>query len=521
MINKIIIFFSVFFLLYEGNCAVRLSRYDQLKKSGVLDQKTTQLSDLPVEIDAKMAKKIESGDTKIDISKLKSCSEIYPEGKFAWSVPDAGNIKTLEQTCVSIVEMRAVKGTDDIVLAKAYVAAGDSVLCNIDKFPESGYTQDAVNIEFPADNPPTIEEVEKVMDEEQKQNAVFKIVTGALVGGITGNMAGKSKDGSMFGTNQEKMKTSAIGALSGAAVMAGNAYGGKVAGDTIMSTGINAAAGGVIGNVLATGESILKVEDCTIDERKTKCLWGVVQNINLKSNCDNIYYELDTGRIVETTTDKEDKPILIDKILFIKKLDKSNKSLDELRMQQFKEIRDDNTVKLFHRDNENQKMVEGPKGAGNTWVKVEKCGDIESQTPAMIPYFKDKAFGSGLSDWYTYDKSNLTVWGRNTKGLPYKIENKDNKNLIDTFYPISVNSDEGNVVDINNKARMKETLIGTGVGAGLGALSGYQGAKNAIEDRWASEVQQYKDSLQKIYCGTGKRYLSHYNETVIIPNIRN
>ena len=517
MRNNLFIFIIISFIAFDGYCAIRVNNYDKLKKSGFLDaQKTTSVSDLPVEIDAKIAKRIENGEKNIiDIHRLKACSEIYPEGKFAWSVPDAGTNKKSEHTCVSVIEMRAIKGTEDIVVAKAYVAAGDSIECNIDKFPESGYTQEAGNIDFPADNPPTIEEVEKVMDEEQKQNAVFKIVAGALVGGVTGNMAGKSNNNSMFGTNKEKMKTSAIGALSGAAVMAGNAYTGKVTGDIIMSTGINAAAGGVVGNMLASGESVLKVEDCTFEGRQTKCLWGVIQNIE-PSNCDDVYYELDTGRTVEF---KEEK--ITDKIMFISKLDGSDKKLDELRMQQFKEIRD-NKDKLYHKDEEG-KMKDGAGGTGNTWAKALECGTIESQTPAMIPDFKEKTFGTKLSDWYTYDKSNLKVLGRNTNGTPYELKDQNNTEFsyIDRFYPVTVNASDGNVIDINNKARIKETLIGSGVGAGLGALSGYQGAKNAIEERWFTEVQQYKDSLQKIYCGTGKRFLSHYNDTVIIPNIRN
>ena len=525
MKNKIFIFFNIFFLIYESHGAIRVSKYDQLKQSGLLENKTTSLSNLPVEIDAKIAKKIESGDKSvIDMTKLTACSEIYPEGKFAWTVPDAGVNKKIEQTCVSIVEMRAIKGTEDIVLAKAHVAAGDSVVCNIDKFPESGYTQNATNIEFPADNPPTIEDVEKVMDEEQKQNAVFKIVTGAIVGGVTGNMAGKSKDGSMFGTNNEKMKTSAIGALSGAAVMAGNAYTGKVAGDVIMSTGINAAAGGVIGNVLANGESILKVEDCTIDGRKTRCLWGILENVDseAKQNEINGFYNLDNGRTMTAKLDSTGNfKDLDEKRLIIYKLENGKENFDEDRRQAFLEVRE-KAIKYFITNDKNGQRIlskEGNKDLG-TWVKIDKY-DISGGTPhpVLIPDFKEKNFGTKLSDWYLYNKKEINIYERKIDGNAGS--KKEGDNLMDRFYPVSVNADEGNVVDISNKARLKETLIGSGVGAGLGALSGYQGAKNAIEDRWASEVQQYKDSLQKIYCGTGKRFLSHYNDTVIIPNIRN
>jgi len=86
------------------------------------------------------------------------------------------------------------------------------------------------------------------------------------------------------------------------------------------------------------------------------------------------------------------------------------------------------------------------------------------------------------------------------------------------FNPLRVDADDGSLIDFNNKARMKGTLTGAGVGAGLGALTGYQGAQNDVEQRWLSAVREYKDSLQKIYCATGKRFLGYYNDAVIIPN---
>jgi hypothetical protein len=66
---------------------------------------------------------------------------------------------------------------------------------------------------------------------------------------------------------------------------------------------------------------------------------------------------------------------------------------------------------------------------------------------------------------------------------------------------------------------MKGTLTGAGVGAGMGAFAGYQGAQKDVEDHWVSAVREYKDSLQKIYCVTGNRFLSYYNDTIIIPDI--
>jgi hypothetical protein len=62
-------------------------------------------------------------------------------------------------------------------------------------------------------------------------------------------------------------------------------------------------------------------------------------------------------------------------------------------------------------------------------------------------------------------------------------------------------------------------MIGAGTGAGLGAFTAYQGAQDEIDLRWVSAVQEYKDSLQKFYCATGTRYLSQYNDVVVIPNM--
>lgn len=76
---------------------------------------------------------------------------------------------------------------------------------------------------------------------------------------------------------------------------------------------------------------------------------------------------------------------------------------------------------------------------------------------------------------------------------------------------------DGGLIDLDNKARLKSTLIGAGAGGALGAFTAYQGAQTDIENRWVTEVRAYKDSLQKVYCATGNRFLSHYNDVAVIP----
>ena len=74
-------------------------------------------------------------------------------------------------------------GGTDAVLARANVATGDTVKCNISDFPEISYTADAGQVTFPADNAPTKDDVINVMNQEQKQNAGLKIAAGLVVGG--------------------------------------------------------------------------------------------------------------------------------------------------------------------------------------------------------------------------------------------------------------------------------------------------------------------------------------------------
>ena len=73
------------------------------------------------------------------------------------------------------------------------------------------------------------------------------------------------------------------------------------------------------------------------------------------------------------------------------------------------------------------------------------------------------------------------------------------------------------MIDMDSKARLKGTLTGAGVGGAMGAFTAYQGAQSEIEQRWVSEVRAYKDSLQKVVCMTGNRFLSQYNDPVSIP----
>ena len=160
-------------------------------------QKAIQMASVN-EIQKTSGKDADAERTSPDDAKLALCSQIYPNGQFEITRPTAGFGKGGEKTCTAVVELRGIgmgQNGSDAVLARANVASGSALNCNISEFPELSYTLDAQNVTFPADAEPTIEDVKKVMNQEQKQNAGLKIAAAALVGAIGGNISGKNDPG--------------------------------------------------------------------------------------------------------------------------------------------------------------------------------------------------------------------------------------------------------------------------------------------------------------------------------------
>ncbi|MBN1281971.1 MAG: hypothetical protein JW985_03305 [Alphaproteobacteria bacterium] len=479
--------------------------------------------DLPIRVANKiLATRIANGDSTagVTISNLDSCKNIYPSGEFAWDIPMVGLKAGNPSTCVAVVEMRVVKGTSDIVVARANVAAGDSIECNISKFPESSYTSDVSSVVFPADAAPTMDDVISVMNAEQKKNAGFKIAAGAIVGGLVGNAAGKNDLGesNLIGSSQGKMQGTAIGALSGAALMTGSSYAGKVGGDMIMSAGVNAAAGGVVGNMVANGDSVLRIEDCTdLDDNKTTCLWGIIEEGKDKNG--TAYYNYENG---ETYLCKSDgTPCEKTRLINVKfnGSDKDGKQIDKpLEDAKTEQTFFPNIGKKFSLDENTKQFI---SANGGNFVEIKSAFLPGERTMAMITGVKDTTFGLKMKDWYKMRGTlkNEQLIGRKSNGDSYTL-NPEKKWDIADFYPLTRNADDGSLIDINNKARLKGTLVGAGTGAGLGAFTAYQGASDEIDARWISAVQEYKDSLQKVYCATGTRFLSQYNDLAVIPNMQ-
>lgn len=505
----------------------------------------TTTTTLPVRVtNAALADKIASGDASVGVGvrDLERCSMIYPSGEFAWDTPTAGIGRGGAQTCVAVVEMRAVAAGpagEDLVLARANVASGSSAKCNISEFPEYGYTDAAYEYVFPADNPPTMADVEKVMNAEQKQNAGFKIAASALVGAIGGNMVGKNDLGndSLLGTDKGKIQGSVIGGLAGAAIGAGNAYGGKVGGDVILSTGVNAAAGGIMGNALATGDSVLRIEDCVVDNEHTTCAWGYVMDAKpLNAGDGDIYFNIHSSGRNETYICSEENDVdnNLNKRKVCKKEQLVNIRLDGFKDQTVNELKDANFNSLREDDSKHHHLEEqsdgtylmvsdaAPDGASGDlaglYVKVASASRAGRQYAAMVVGVKDTTFGMKSADWNKWKKEHSTarVVARGAKGAHV---NTTELYTLENFFPIYKSADDGSIIDFGNKARLKATLTGAGAGGALGAFSAYQGAKTDISNRWTTAMREYEDSLGKVYCITGDRYLTRYNDVFDILNM--
>lgn len=516
---------------------------------------TTQSADtetnLPVRVaNRELAQKLSRGETdsRVSIATLDSCAMVYPNGEFAWDSPTVGNGAGGASTCVAVVELRGYQmGLDgsDVVLARANLAAGDAVKCNISDFPEFSYTADAAQITFPADHEPTRADVIQVLNAEQKQNAGLRIAAGTVIGGLAGNAAGKNEIGSdsILGGGKHKTTGTIIGALSGAALMAGNAYSGKVAGDTILSTGVNAAAGSMIGNIAASGESVLRIEDCKIPDvpastkktttassdanadkevtepqsKNSKCLWGVIRKGTALSG-KNAYYN--TGDETTLVCESDNTGCKQETLLNIELAAYPNKDIDAAAKEGFEKITADSTKQFYLTEKNEMKNGINPDNSA-IYARISNATVATgTQMPAMIADVNDKAFGYKRSDWAKLktDLSGHTILGRTSSGAGYAL---DGEYSINDFYPMMVDASDGGIIDFGNKARLKGTLIGAGAGGALGAYAGYQGAQSDIENRWVTAVREYKDSLQKIYCATGKRFLGYYNDQIIIPTMTN
>ncbi len=460
-----------------------------------------------------LARRIASGDATAGVTKtqLDACAAIYPTGSFAWDTPNVGFRSALG--CVADVELRMINGSDDIVLATARVAAGDVIKCNISDFPKSGYTTNAGDIIFPADREPTMDEVIAVMNKEQKQNAGIKIAAAALIGGLGGNFVGQNDPGKggSLGTSSDKMTKTVIGAATLGGLTALSTQSGKVGGDVIMGATVNAIGGGLIGNISGVGDAVLLTRKC----EGTDCLYGYVAK----------HTELDKDKAAGFLGTMDSKV----------RCNVSGSEFDSCGPVRFEYWSINGIGDQDKKPQDNQKNL-----LSNTTL-TKYCLTGSQMKPATLGcdgaeifYKMDTAQQSGnpqaavIVGWDTTLKTNndFKQWRKNAKNPDIRFRYNDGtigqpakEFTIKDFVAFNQDATDGAIIDLNNAARTKATATGAGIGAGLGGFTAYQGATTDVENRWVAEVQAYKDSLTKIYCATGKRYLSQYNEVAIIPTI--
>ena len=512
----------------QGYQQVNEQRYQQQNPVAGTNSATVDM--LPSQqMDAQAA----SGDIKsaVEDTKMDSCKMIYPNGTFEWTRPTIGMGAGGAQTCTSVVELRVLGQAEDggdLVVARANLAAGDSFNCNIDSFPDATLLPEVEKVSFPADTQPTIEDVKRVMDEEQKQNAVVKIIGGALLGGLGGNIAGKNEVGkdSMLGGGKDKIISTVVGTVGGAGLMAASTYSGKVAGDMIMSAGVNAAAGAVMGNIVADGESKMRIEKCNVGGVEQKCLWGFIEET------DDV-----VGKTYVSTTNIYDFKVCdgdnkcANKNLTGGAVDgypatrvvngKTRKwTLEDVYRDGFEKV----TTTLYCIDKQGKmKLASDTEECAddkNRYAEISGAKAVKKRIQAMAVGIKDKPFGYKSFDDLQNDNASPTFVGRTSSGEQTDLPKGLNASWSN-FKPLEIDSSDGGVIDMSNKARLGGTLTGAGIGGGVGAFTAYQGAQSEIDERWVAAVREYKDLLQKFYCGTGTRFLSFYNDTVVIPKPNN
>jgi len=508
---------------------------------------------LPVEVsDKKLASAILDNTSDTTISQLENCAMIYPNGVFKWAVPESGIRQNQTNQCVAVVSL--IDANTNAVLATTTLAAGDAMKCNIDSFPESGMNATALSKTIlPADDAPTMADVESVMNQEQKQNAGIKIAASTIIHAVAGNILAPKEAGDtkILGTGKNRMTGTAIGAAAGAGIEAASIYTGKVAGDTIKSTAINAEAGALVGNMLAgaSGDGdFLVIKKCSVDKEEKDCVVGKVEteggDFEIPSPYNFAIVNLN-GSSVRLCKNAGDDTFtctpLNEKLLNIQVYGTNNAH------EPLKDLKDkNNTLKpdvysfserYYAEENEDPSTFKRLAAHDNQHSDKQyfKIASAKITTGSAFPAYAvmtngiSKKFISGgykISDWEKDfgDKQSgkYTLMYRNSDGSVGSVisNTKDGENdQTDKFVftPTSGSADDGALIDLSNPGRAKGTLTGAAAGGALGGFAGYQGAKTEVSDRWVAASREYEDSLSNFVCMTGNRFLGKYNDYVEIP----
>jgi len=501
---------------------------------------------LPLEVeDKKLADKILNNEPGApSISDLDRCSMINIRGKFKWGIPESGLRKSMTPQCMAVVNL--VDVNSNAVLATTTVAAGDSIKCNIDEFPESGYSVELEKVELPADEAPTMKDVEKVLNKEQKQNAGFKIAAAAIIGGLAGNMLGPKQNGDekLLGTGKQQLGTTALGAVSAAGIMAASSFSGKVAGDTIKSTAINATAGMMAGNMAAGmmgSNSVMATTKCTVKGVEKDCVIGRYsiggetdyEKIKTKANCTELWTNSSGGEIrclkpTVTDTSKYTFERFPGVLLNIKLegLETASVFLDSYTSDNWSSLSSAEKGQCY--DENAQVMAKCVNNDNNVFYKISNAIESTGSNPgyAVFDSLPHKTFGYKISDWSNLSKdTSIKYYRRNTvnsdvEGEPVQTKDANGNIITVVFTPSARNAQDGSIIDLTNEARAKATMIGAAAGGALGGFTGYQGAQSEISDRWVTAIREYNDSLTNFACASGDYFLAYYNGIAQIQPMR-
>ena len=478
---------------------------------------------LPVRVASiDLARDIVTGRGEFNIGRrdLENCAMIFPAGRFAWDRPTAGTRAGGNITCVAEVEMRKIYGNNDIILARAMVAAGDSIECNIDHFPESGYTAEAFKTEFPEDQEPSLSKVRRRMDKEQKKDAGKRTLTAAaLAAGAGAMLAGEGN----------RWQGAGIGAVAGGGTMYASTQAGHVGGAVIMGTAVNAAAGGLVGNIMGVGDTTWLVDDCPGAE-SFSCLFGSYVLSDQLEPEKRAFYNIREQRILVCNTDMSgcDYADLVDTYINVTPPPSSKltspMSISEFQQQQLVPGSGVDATDEKHCLKNNTMTTDGCDAGSQTWVQIF---DAEGGKPNKV----SSRYAAVCKGWTATNKEK-NKWkndGKDSKGNAcslYSMAPDGNMGVeipgakFSNFKPYVLNASDGKIIDISHPGRMTATITGAVSGGILGGWSAYEGANEEIQERWVAAVREYKDSLERIHCSTGTRPLSPYNGIVVIPNVR-
>ena len=500
------------------------------------ENQAAAVAQLPVMVtDEKLANSIVNGEAGApSLSELEACSMIYVNGNFKWGRPESGINN--DPQCIAVVELR--DANSNALLASTTVAAGQSIKCNIDSFPSGSYNMSALSkIELPADNAPTMEDVVAVMNQEQKQNAGLKIAAGAIIAGVAGNLlapkdTSKDTNGKIpLGTGKTQLIDTAVGAAAGAGIMAASSYSGKIAGDTIKSTAVNAASGMIIGNMMAGangGDSVIAITKCSVNNVEHDCVVGNYQTYGepLSYTASDFYIvKLDNSSCSSglkkcTTSDGKTTCTSPSKRIDKVQIKTANYKEDSVDCQKAKQMSLDQANQLeIWSTTDNTTFTQGSAGDGtNNYYVIYSAAEVTKTQHAYAVFNEPLKKAFGYKKWEELSSKKPKIYYRyGGGGVGDLIEDDD---AVANFKPNSREADDGELVDLSNQARAKGTIVGTAAGGALGGFAGYQGAQSEVSERWTSALREYEDSLSNFVCTTGERFLSKYNDYADIPALK-